>query len=243
MGESLSGEPLDKSLFPARRGPSGKRSSPVPARTSQAESPRLGRASGQQLLLPPHPQGSSRRGDVPAVSQTRLRTSGRQPLRPKIPVPLTPADQNRSCLPPSRRLDPAPCRSPRRLKSENKILRLAGLESRLVRGLRPERVAPSGQLKTNDLHNIDNLLSISARQAPRARRISNLRYAAPKIRLGAYQETASSEAGTFDSQKRAVSDQKEISSVNRKARPSFSVFVICPKLFSLTLMPGSANCG
>ena len=67
----------------------------------------------------------------------------------------------------SRRLDPALCRSPRRLKSENKILRLAGLESRLFRRLRSEKVAPSGQLKTNDLRNIGNFLSMWWRQAPR----------------------------------------------------------------------------
>ena len=36
--------------------------------------------------------------------------------------------------PPGRRLDPAPCRSPRRLNSVNKILRLAGLESIVKRG-------------------------------------------------------------------------------------------------------------
>ena len=40
--------------------------------------------------------------------------------------------------------------------SKNKILRIVGLVSRLFRRLRSEKVAPSGQLKTNDLRNIDN---------------------------------------------------------------------------------------
>ncbi len=39
--------------------------------------------------------------------------------------------------------------------SANKILKIARLVSGLFRRLRSEKVAPSGQLKTNDLHNID----------------------------------------------------------------------------------------
>ena len=41
------------------------------------------------------------------------------------------------------------CLSPRRLKSENKILRLAGLESRLFRRLCSEKVAPFGAVENN----------------------------------------------------------------------------------------------
>ena len=51
--------------------------------------------------------------------------------------------------------------------STNNILRVSGLVSRLFRRLRSEKVAPSGQLKTNDLSNIDNFLSMLWRQAPK----------------------------------------------------------------------------
>ncbi len=71
----------------------------------------------------------------------------------------------------------------------------------------------------------------------------------PAIKLlssGCYVIWVSQGAGSLiaiETRTKLSSDQKAISSVNRKPRPSFSVLVICPKLFSLTLMPGSANCG